>query len=399
MSERVEPARSLFAASVGTSVALAALLAVRGEVAWSTVTAPLALALALGLLVQQRKPTASKALLAVAVLNLLLVVPELGLRVGGFRFTSGVQFGYPTPEDFQEFAPDPDLFWTLPPEDPLVNSLGFFGPEPVRPKPADAYRVLFFGDSCLQQGQPASVPEVVAHLANQARLDSGEPRAPRFEAINLAMSGYSSHQGLRAVQRYADELEPDAVVAYYGWNDHWRAYGAVDRDKHIDLERERVFRASRLAQALRRAALGLAAAPAPLADNRVPIDQYRENLTALASRCSRRGVPLVLITAPSAHRERGVPEYLVRRGFAPDDATVLREHDAYNEVVRQVARDTDAVLCDLAAELAADFAAGADARLVFVEDGIHFNEPGRWDVAGRLLACLASAGLTGEGVR
>ena len=48
-----------------------------------------------------------------ATLNFLLVVPELALRVVGFRGEAGIQFGYPRPEEFVRFDPDERLFWKL----------------------------------------------------------------------------------------------------------------------------------------------------------------------------------------------------------------------------------------------------------------------------------------------
>lgn len=387
MTSSSEPTRSLFAASLGLALILCVLLALRGEASWSTVVAPLAALLVGGLVLQARAPRSSRALLALAVLNALLVIPEAGLRLADFRFTSGVQFGYPTPADFQEFAPDADLFWKLPAGDPHVNSLGFFGPEPAVPKPAGVFRVLFLGDSCLQQGFPESVPDIVAHLAEQERT----PRSRRFEAINLSMSGYSSHQGLRLAETVGVGLDPDLVVIYYGWNDHWRAYGAVDREKAVALAREHMFHSSRLLQALRR--LSVSAGDAvPLTRNRVPLEHYGENLTRLASLFRGRAVPVVLVTAPSAHRTRGVPDYLLRRGFAPDAESVLSEHAAYIDALEEVAAAEGAHVLDLAAE----FEDGEDPEQVFVEDGIHFNERGRWAAARRVLDFLAQAGLDGQ---
>ena len=394
MTPRVEPTRSLFAASFGLALVLGVLLAARGEAAWSLAVAPLAVLLVAGLALQARAPGSSRALLALAILNGLLTVPELALRVADFRFVSGIQFGYPTPEDFQEFEPDAELFWKLPPGDPGVNSLGFLGPELSVPKPPGVHRVLFLGDSCLQQGYPESVPDIVAHLAGQAR----GPELPRFESVNLSMSGYSSYQGLRAAELIGLQLGPDLVVVYFGWNDHWRAYGAIDSEKTVALERDLLLRRSRLLQAVRRiaAVAGLTQEARPLPENRVPRDQYAGNLARISRLFGEQGIPVLFVAAPSSHTSRGVPDYLVRRGFAPTAADVLREHAEYNDTLRAVARTAGDGLLDLAAELEDSFAAGQDPRGVFVEDGIHFNESGRWIAAERLVEHLEQAGLDGR---
>jgi len=387
----LEPTRSRFGASLGFAALLCAVLAARGEEHALAALVALVGLLAVGLAVQTRVPRISGMLLALAVLDVAVVVPELGLRVLDFRFVSGVRFGYPTPADFREFAPDADLFWKLPADTPGVNSLGFIGPEPRRPKPAGTFRALFFGDSCLQQGAPEGVPELTAVLANSGR----PPDDPRFESLNLAMSGYSSLQGARLAERVGADLDPDLVLVDYGWNDHWRAYGAEDRDKTVDVCRERWYRGSRLLQGLRWLAVraGISGDAPPLDRNRVPLERYRENLATFSRLFAARGVPVVFVTAPSSHAARGVPDYLVRRGFAPDAATVLREHAQYNDVARAAAGTPGCYLLDLAAE----FEAGEDPSVVFVTDGIHFNELGRRAAAGRIAAFLARAGLDGRG--
>ena len=126
-------------------------------------------------------------LLAFATLNLLLIVPELALRVVGFRGEAGIQFGYPRPQEFVAFDPDARLFWKLRSSNRNVNSLGFPGKEVVVPKPDHRYRVLFLGDSCTQQGYP----DIVEILQNGGR----EALTRQIESITLAVSGYSSHQG------------------------------------------------------------------------------------------------------------------------------------------------------------------------------------------------------------
>jgi lysophospholipase L1-like esterase len=312
--------------------------------------------------------------LALAVLNLLFALPELGLRSAGFRYVSGVEFGYPTPSEFVEFAPDRDLFWKLPSDDPLSNSLGFFGPEPRVPKPAGTWRWLVLGDSCSQQGYPNAWPE----LATRALQTNSSARS--IDEVNLALSGYSSHQGRVLAQRYGAQLAPDLVAVYFGWNDHWLAWGAVDADKRIDPTFERVYRSSRLLQAARKLVDGVRGAhPAPLDVTRVPIDAYRANLTAICSEFRARASQVVLLTAPSATDLTGVADYLLTRPFARDAESVARLHREYNAVVREVAAANGALLVDLEH----DFEHRDDRALLFLRDGIHLSEQGKAAVAQR----------------
>ncbi len=65
--------------------------------------------------------------ISIAVLNLLLLTPETALRLYQFQYETGIQFAYP--KSFQKFIPHEELFWTLPPNQEGVNSLGFPGDE------------------------------------------------------------------------------------------------------------------------------------------------------------------------------------------------------------------------------------------------------------------------------
>jgi lysophospholipase L1-like esterase len=309
--------------------------------------------------------------LAVAALNLVLAVPELGLRSAGFQHVSGIQFGFPEPEQFWELELDRELFWKLPHAPPLTNSLGFFGPEPARIVPAGALRLLVLGDSCAQQRYPLAWPELAA-----ARITERTGRA--IDEVNLALAGYSSHQGRVLAERHARELAPDLVLVAYGWNDHWLARGATDADKEVDLRFERLYRRSRLLQLARRALGSLGwSRPAPvLGSNRVPLESYRENLRRIVATLREAGAAVVLLTAPSAH-DLALPPYLVEKRFVARAEDAVEQHRAYNDVVREVARESGAELVDLEAELSS--APGRSA--LFQPDGIHFTEAGRAAVA------------------
>ena len=51
---------------------------------------------------------ARKLALSTAVFLLVLLGLEAGLRIGGFRHESVVQFGWPQPDQLARFVPDPD---------------------------------------------------------------------------------------------------------------------------------------------------------------------------------------------------------------------------------------------------------------------------------------------------
>jgi lysophospholipase L1-like esterase len=370
----------LLAVSFGLSIALLFSLAYRSDEYLRPllyfVVALLAILWSLPALARRGFPT--DWVLALAAVNLLLVVPELSLRLARFRYESGIQFGYPRPIRMVEFEPDADLFWRLPSSEPDVNSLGFPGDEIAQPKPEGTFRILFLGDSCTYQGY-SSLTETILTRRTSSKLT--------IEAVNLGVPGYSSHQGRVLAEMYADAFEPDLVFAHFGWNDHWLAYGAVDAEKIVEVPQG--IRASgfyrelanlRLLQLGRKLVRSAGAEPVPLADVRVPLEDYRRNLRSIRSAFARRGVPVIFATAPSAHRTRGVPAYLLEFKFARDLRSVVEVHDRYVTATREVAAEEESsAVLDLV--LAADGAESVDA--IFREDGIHFSDDGLEWVAER----------------
>jgi len=138
--------------------------------------------------------------------------PELALRAAGLRFDeAGVIFGIWAPIAARD---DPDFFWTLPPERSEVNVEGFPGPEFVIPKPAGVCRMLFFGESCTQQGFPRG---------GEARLSADLPEPLDLPRVSEA----ECRENLAAIGDLVTRAESSLAS--------WRAYNEVVRK----LSRER----------------------------------------------------------------------------------------------------------------------------------------------------------------
>jgi len=313
-------------------------------------------------------------ILLVSILNLVFVPAEAYLRFKGFRYESGIQFGYPRPYQFNVFEPDEKLFWKFPPSAPGVNSYGFRGPEVERPKPRGTYRILYIGNSCTFQGFPRMV-ELALREEN-----------PGVECLNFANPGYTSHQGRVFVESYIDELEPDLVVASYGWNDRWLAYGAVDREKKIRISGGALTGAVRginarwrFLQFMRRALSPVLGKTAPLESSRVPPGHFSENLRAIGDACSARSIPVIFATEPSSHPMLGVPDYVVLSRYASSKEASLALLREYNDIVRKVAGEKDGRhLIDLDTRISGR----GDVRSIFTGDGLHFSEAGLALVTG-----------------
>ena len=219
--------RILFVGSLLAPLGLALIMSVRGRAYTLLYTFLILYALAGYCLIAvlARRGKGEGVFLLLAVLNVLLLTPELILRKVGFQSELGVQFGYPEPTTFETFLPDEQLFWRLPPNQDGTNALGFRGRDWVIPKPPDVYRVMFLGDSVLR-----AYPGLVELILNADRS-----RTEFVETLNLSVEGYSSYQGRILTDRLGAVLEPDLVIVSFGWNDHWQAYGNPDAAKHIDM--------------------------------------------------------------------------------------------------------------------------------------------------------------------
>lgn len=340
-----------------------------------------------GFAVLRTRPQALRRAIPILMFQLFVVTPEVVLRLLDFHYETGVQFGFP--RRFQRFVRDPELFWTLPRDEPGVNRLGFHGPEVTSPKPAAVQRLLFLGDSVLAQGYPE-----LAGALLQARWPGRV-----FEVVNLSLQGYSSDQGKVLAEKYGELVDPDAVLICYGWNDHWLAWGSPDSEKRIAAKlpkhralTESLYQRSRLLQLLRWSLRPVLGAETPSSQVRVPLERYRENVTAIAARFAERQVPVVLITAPTSHDVLGVPAYLIEQQFAHEPQSVLALHRSYSQALREIAQREGWELLDLERELQAS----PEPAEIFSSDGIHLTEAGKRRVAERVAKLLVERGLLSE---
>jgi len=325
--------------------------------------------------------------ISLAIFNLLIIVPELALRIFDFQYVSGIQLQ--NSQLFINYEPDEKLFWKLKPSDPSANSFGFPGNEVVVPKPEGTFRILFLGDSVMQQGYP----EIVQNLLNYQYADSGL----KFESVTLALAGYTSYQGLVLAEMYGEKFEPDLVVIGYGWNDHWKAYEAPDAEKTITSAAGNeifnlFYEKFRILQALNWASASLSGEREPIDQVRVPADDYRVNLDRIIDLVSKENVPIILITAPTSFYRLGVPSGIVEQKFADSQETIIQLHQEYNQIVRAVAQDREVYLLDLEQE----FDRVENLRSLFSNDGIHFTSNGLSVLGYRVAEFIGANLLSGK---
>ena len=135
------------------------------------------------------------------------------------------------------FEGDPLLLWRLKPNLKNVvwdftvlstNAEGVRADYPTRTKPAGTLRIVCLGDSVTfgYRVPPVWPDRPTEHDPNWMpfpMLVEKELRAANpdrlIEVFPLAVPGYSSQQGLAWLKRDIGELQPDIVIASFGWND------------------------------------------------------------------------------------------------------------------------------------------------------------------------------------
>jgi lysophospholipase L1-like esterase len=243
-------------------------------------------------------------------------------------------------------VPDPVLLWRQAPIPPF-NREGFRGPEVVTPRPRGVFRIFAYGDSNTERMNW----EIVA-----ATLRDRFP-SRSFEVENAGVGGYSSLQGVRWLEATL-RLEPDLVLASFGWNDATSTTGLRDGEMQIrsmalvSLERRLLgYRSYLLLKGLVQPKEGEGPE-----QRRVTPEEYRENLRRFVALARSRGARVALETRPYRESDRALSASTDWRRFVPE----------YNPVVYEVARELSVPLIDLRAAMEpADF-----------EDECHVTAPG-----------------------
>jgi len=135
------------------------------------------------------------------------------------------------------FEGDPLLLWRLKPNLHQVvwdytllstNAQGFRGNYPTTAKEPGTFRIVCLGDSVtFGYRVPAVWPEkpneydrewLPYPMLLEKHLRQVNPDH-RVDVINMAVPGYTSHQGLAWLRRDIDYLDPNLLIVSFGWND------------------------------------------------------------------------------------------------------------------------------------------------------------------------------------
>ena len=220
------------------------------------------------------------------------------------------------------FEGDSLLLWRLRPNlDHVIwdytlistNGQGFRADYNIGPKKAGVFRIICLGDSVTfgyrvpvvwPERPNSSEPDWLPYpMLLEKRLKSANPQR-EIEVLTMAVPGYTSHQGLAWLKRDINWLEPDLVVASFGWNDaslsdapdritirtNWYAVGIRWLIDH--------------SQAFAHATHWLRShdqqqpSKSPTPVSRVSQDEYVNNFKSIAELCKSHHAPIVVMGAP-----------------------------------------------------------------------------------------------------
>jgi lysophospholipase L1-like esterase len=240
-----------------------------------------------------------------------------------FVATPQQQMQVASPQQSSIFEGDPLLLWRLKPNlDHVIwdftvvstNAQHFRAGYPIGRKPAGMFRIVCLGDSVtFGYRVPPVWPErpkdydpewqPFPTLLEQ-ELRKANPNR-RIEVFPMAVPGYTSHQGLAWLRRDIDYLQPDLVIASFGWNDA-SVSDMADRQT-IDtrwfpvtsrwlVDHSQAFAHAARWLRSRKQPVGEPAAPAPVP--RVSESEYVNNFTAIVNLAGSRNARVIVIGAP-----------------------------------------------------------------------------------------------------
>lgn len=292
-------------------------------------------------------------------------------------------------------------------QQPGVNSLGFSDHEWTLEKPAGVHRVACLGASTTQDGIGVDRPSYPRQLEGIL----SERLGCSIETLNFGIDGWTSAETATNYFLNVADYKPDVVVIQHALNDvwarmwpdyrtdyshyrtpyqkvqfgpidgflflHWRTYAFV-RLKNWgpnDLTSRNTKPITNRRQVLRQAQL-------------VPetMRGYRENIESIIAHAGANGARVFLVTIKTnprgaEHIMKNQPELI---------AKLVEGTDQHNELLREIARDTPAILVDIAKEWEDE--GFEDKHLPNYTDGfVHVNPKGNRDKARRIADVILQA--------
>jgi len=314
---------------------------------------------------------------AIVTLIAGLAGTEIALRAIGYRYSPLSLLPTRTAGDFRGAHQvgtvftvfDPELFWRLDRAGvSWLNAQGFRGSlAPVERDPSVTL-VFAMGDSNTA-GPLKESYHWPQDLEDLAALNV--PRGRQVRVVNAGVFGYTSFQGLRRFRQVV-RYHPDVVFFGFGSNDA-QVVRLSDADYATRLNGLGWLGSLRLGPPLAQALWSRFGPDAvEVMTQRVPLEDYRQNLESFVAEARASKIVPVLLTRPY-HGASGDPEQWITH------------IDRYNAVVREVAQARRVELVDVQQA----FAQKGD---LFVDES-HLGRTGYREMAQLMLPTLAAHGV------
>ena len=281
-----------------------------------------------------------------------------------------------------------------------TNSLGFRGPEIAVPKPEGTTRVAFLGASTTWCAEVTGNDKVWAHLVAEGLRKAFD--GAKIDYVNGAAPGYVVKSSLKNLEHRVEPLQPDIVVIYHATNDMSVELRRLAAAKGV-IEQAKVQPPSWLADrsllwnlAEKNLRIWLAQRKAERNAGRLEVDAaslgggFRGDLLALVRGAQKESRVVAVATfATRLRRGQGDEEQLQAAASAlyympfMTPRGLIGAYERYNQVIREVASETGALLID------GETAIPGDA--LHFADSVHFTDAGSRAMATRVSSALGGS--------
>jgi len=338
-------------------------------------------------------------LITIAAIALMLLSAEAAIRLRQM-----LKYGSATVlEDY--YTVDPKLNLRVPVANfssgrISINSLGFRGPEIAVPKPPGTVRLAFLGASTTFCAEVSGNEDVWPHLvtASLSQTFSGA----RFDYVNGSLPGYALDHLLKNLEHRVAPLQPDVIVIYEVANNFSGEMRELAAKHGIIAEAKFQqptwpSRYSLLWNLVEKNLRVLAAQRAAESNQgRLEVDtstlgnDYRQDLSRLV-RAAQQNAKLVAVATFSTHLRRDqTPEVQMRAStsaffYMPfvTPRLLIEGYGRYNQIIREVARETGALLIEGEHDIPGDS--------IHFADTVHFTDAGSKAMGQRISRALISS--------
>ena len=338
----------------------------------------------------------------VASITALAIVLSLLLAEGAVRLRQTIKYGSAaTLEDFYRIDQGTGLripVANLSDGRISVNSLGFRGPEIEVPRPQGTVRIAFLGASTTWCAEVSGNELVWPHLVAES-LKRSMPGAT-FDYVNGGVPGYVVESITKGLRHRVAPLQPDVIVVYEVSNnlsgelrERAAAQSLISNSRMQELTWP--GRYSLLWNLVEKNLRILAAQRAAADDrNRLDVDpttmgeRFRKDLTQLL-RDAQSHAPLVAVATFAIQPRRDQSPAQQMRASASalfytpfvTPRLLIEAYERYNQIVREVAKETGVLLIEGENGIPGD--------AVHFADTVHFTDAGSIAMASRISAALA----------